>query len=405
MVGRPRTNTQKPVILAFILVALAGSACFAEVETTVKLQLFNTLSMLDEEEAGFIGTGLGGLTFTAVASKNVKAEIAIEVLISATPVFQISRGYLKARLPGFRTTLGKAPISWGQGFAFNAGDVVFRQYTPAEQLSSDILRDMSKMQVSGFIPLGPFSFLEILILPPEIDFIALASDPDYFMPSISETELGARTYLATGPMLIEPGYLYDAETDTHYPYIGLQGHLLADLYATGSVGIETQNPDGDIIYQTFVMSGGGMYLASFDNGGSLTIRLEALLYPAGEWSEQNPEDVTGDNTDSGDEADGGAASVAALQEAGDTDTIYPQYGLLLYPELNWSVTDSIGLFVRSIFCPIDMSALTTVGGNWNIFTGFDLLLYLSIEGGDETDTYAYGNPGWFSATVGAQYIF
>ncbi len=360
-------------LTAALFLFCISTAVFSEVEPTVELQVYNTLSMLDEENLSYTGMGIGTLTLEAQTAKNVKAELSLEGILSATPMLSIPRGYIKTRFPWFRMTFGKAPISWGTGFAFNAGDVLFRQFIPEEPLASETLRDPAAMQTTIFIPFGPFSFGELAVFPPEIDFQSLVSDPKYEYPLISETQIGSRLYFQAGPMTIEPGYLYDAGIDTHFPYLSLQGHLLADWHLSGSLGIETGDPSGEKIYQAFYLSCGGSYILSFQNGGSLTFRLESLLYPAGAWKE--------------------------------TEDVHPGYGLLFYPEMNWSISDTVSLFVRFLISPIDTSALTTLGGNWNIFTGFDLLGFINIEGGDDSDTYAYGNPGWFSVTLGTRYIF
>lgn len=377
-----RTKTLIYAVSASVLFILTCFPLFSEVQTTAEVRVYNTIAMIDKEDVGYSAAGIGTLTFEAGNAENVKAEVAVEGILSETPMLSLPRGYVKARFPWFRVTAGKAPISWGVGFALNAGDVIFRQFDPAVQLSAENLRDMSALLTSMFIPVGYFSFAEICVLPPSLNVSALATDPDYSYPLISETQIGGRFYLEAGPAVIEPGYLYDAGIDTHFPYISIQGHLGADLHLSGSLGIETRDPEGERIYKAFILSGGGTYVASLPGSGSLTFRLESLVYPAGKWKE--------------DDSTSAARPVSAP---------YPEYGILLYPEINWSITESVSAFVRSLFCPVDMSAVTSCGGSWNIFNGFDLLGFISIEGGDETDTYAYGRPGWFAFTLGMQYIY
>ncbi len=385
-----KTRAAAPVMLIGLFALTSVLPLFPEVRTTVELEVYNTFSMLDKEEAGFSAAGIGTLSFTA-AAENVKGELALEGIISNTPMFTLSRGFIKTRFPWFRLTLGKAPVSWGNGFAFNAGDVIFRRFSPSGQLSDEVLRDMNIMLTSVYIPFGPFSFAEILILPPEIDIAALVSDPGYTAPPASDTRIGSRAYIEAGPVLIEPGYLYDGSLDTHFPYVSMQGNLFVDWYIAASLGIETQRPDGGRIYETFILSPGVSWIASAGSGGSLTLRTETLIYPAGKWAEE-------EDTDS-------AAAAAQAVETSERLVPYPEYGILLYPEIYWGITEAAAVFIRSIFSPIDMSALTSFGGSWNIFTGFDILGFISIEGGDETDTYAYGRPGWFACTLGGKYIF
>jgi hypothetical protein len=382
-----------PVILFILFVSAAGFPLFPEVRTTVELEVYNTLSMTNKEEIAFSAAGVGTLSFTA-AAENVKGELELKGIISETPLVSLSRGFIKTRFPWFRLTLGKAAVSWGNGFAFNAGDVIFRRFTPSGQLSDEVLRDMSIMLTSVYIPFGPFSFAEILVLPPELDIAALVSDPAYTAPPASDTRLGGRTYLETGPVLIEPGYLYDGALDTHFLYLSMKGYLFLDWHVSSSLGIETRQPEGERIYKTFLLSPGVSWTASFAGGGSLTLRTESLIYPAGAWKEDNS-------------GPAGAEETAGANFASQDRLLapYPEYGILLYPEISWGITESAAVFVRSVFSPIDMSALTSIGGSWNIFTGFDLLGFISIEGGGETDTYAYGRPGWFSVTAGGKYIF
>jgi hypothetical protein len=83
------------------------------------------------------------LDLKSVGNKNVKGYFQLESLITENYIFlDIPRAYIKVRFPSFRVTLGKTRVSWGDGFVFNAGDVVFGSMgVISGDLSAETLRD------------------------------------------------------------------------------------------------------------------------------------------------------------------------------------------------------------------------------------------------------------------------
>ena len=97
-------------------------------------------------------------------------------------------------------------------------------------------------------------------------------------------------------------------------------------------------------------------------------RLESVLRPYGQWTEQDSRDAT--------------------------------YGLYLYPEFSYAPRDSMTLYLRSIVSPVDLSALTFAGYRWNIYQGFTMHFFAAAMAGEENDTFGWNRPG--DAGIGAE---
>ncbi len=347
----------------------------ADISTSVKLTLLNTLSRAQQGDWGFYGLGTGRVTFKADKYKNIRAQLSMDAQVADTVLFDISRAFVKARFPGFRVTVGKARVSWGEGFIYNAGDVIFGAAASSVDMTAEELRDEAAWLTSLYVPLGTYSFFETIVLAPELNLSELIADPDAETPRIADTRAGGRLVARVIGVKTEGGYLYRGGEQTHNPYLSFQGHLFVDWHLSGTVSIPHDPGGSSGIARSVAVSLGLFHMYKFPDDSTLSFRLEGLIKPAAPWSE--------DNSGPGDEG----------------------YALMLYPEIVWAVSDSLVFIFRNIVSPVDLSALITTGVNWNIYEGLNILGLAAIQAGEESDTYGWNKPGCIAVSAGFQFIY
>lgn len=401
-----------PVLL---LILAAAPFISAENSFTVNMELYNTVLRSRETDwtdplnpvvgdsywaYGFAGKA--ALSFEPKRNRNVKADLALDFNfpdLSGIPVITLQKAYVKARFPSFRLTAGKTRLGWGDGFVFNSGDVVFGSISPDVSLVGSEIRTDTAWLTSFNVPLGRFSFVEALIKAP--DMIYSGTTP-VGLGKAEDLGAGGRIYTKLGGIKLEAGYFFDG-TDIvdydlshtvavesydidcfHRPYFSIQGNLGADFYLSSSVALPGNY--GDILAETaqytWNISFGLFHLIEVGYDNSLTLRLESVFLPFRDWKED--EGVSG------------------------------SYAVLLYPEIAFAYGQSMNFSVRSIFSPIDLSAMITGGFSWNIFEGFNLLAYANFLAGDGNDTFSWSKDIWVpgvdsvdgvSFLAGVQYIY
>lgn len=373
----------KRVALLFFLLCCVCFPALAEISSSVKLTLMNTLATTDDETVSLTGLGTGRLTFKSAGSRKVKGQLSLDAAIgeadSGGALLDVSRAFVKVRFPGFRITLGKDTVAWGEGVFYNAGDVIFGAVPQSEDLSAEVFRDDAVWLTSAYVPLGAFSFVEPILLAPELNLSTLASDPSASPPSLGDAASGGRVVTKLAGIKTEAGYLYRGKERTHNPYFSLQGHLLVDWHLSGSVSVPHYPGDASGASCEPAISFGLFHLQRLSNAGSdsISFRLDGLLRPLGDWEAQDSSRTNAD----------------------------PEYALMLYPEIAWAPDQSLTLLCRSVVSPIDLSALVTAGVNWNVYEGLKLLGYLSLQAGEKTDLYSLRKDGGLGLTAGVQYIF
>jgi len=365
----------KKLLLTGILTIITALPLNAEMSTSVKLTLLNTLARMDGDYWSLSGMGTGRLTFKAVKNKNVKAQLSLDAQIGDTALFDISRAFIKVRFPGFRITLGRARVSWGEGFFYNAGDVIFGASASSADMTAEELRDEAAWLTSVYVPLGTYSFLETILLAPELNLSELTDDPDARPPSITDTQAGGRFVTRIYGIKTEGGYLYSGIDTAHNPYLSFQGHLLVDWHLSASVSIPAESPGISYLRESLNISWGLFHIQKFLHDSSLFFRLEGLFIPFASWSEK------------------------------DSSSKNAEYALMLYPEISWSVNDSLIFILRNIVSPIDLSALITAGVNWNIYEGLKILGFITAQAGETTDIYGWNKPESFGVTAGFQFTY
>lgn len=358
-----------------VLVSLlwVASLLFSAAEPVVELQLNHIGSLTDSGTA--ISTTYGMQSSASVSLKspntgNVRGDVAFTLNYpEATNLLTIDRAYLRARFPQFRLTMGKTRTGWGDGVLFNAADLLFGSTgTVGVDLSAAELRVDTRWLTGVNIPFGPFTFVEALVIAPE------SLEP-------IDTEVGARLYTTIGSTKLEFGGAYredtSGDTDTgkvFTPYAALQGHFGVDWYAASSVNIAYPAVQiSDELRDSWIMSVGAYHMITVGYQGMLTARLEALVYPFGSWQESD-------------------------------DPV--SYGLYLYPEVIFTPDDTWSFLLRSIICPIDVSAQITTGATWQVMQGFTLHGYATMHAGEAGDTFAWQSSiSSVSLMLGASWIY
>lgn len=361
----------KKKLSIFILVVLITlSSLIAAENPTVTMNLLPTLTYkahTDSWEAFFNGD-----LSVALSSKregNTRGEVVLKAnsLIPITKLEDILyKAYFRARFPSFRLTAGKTRLSWGDGMLFNAGDVLYGSNDTSVSLTQTELRNTTDWLASVNYPLGFFSFAEVVFMPPKTN-------------KPSDTLFGTRFYTVIKEIKVEGGYatMQKSGGRLHKPYLSLQGNLGFDWYLSSSLAIPE---DGDIAKESsesWIISGGFFHLVALPVDMSLTLRLEFLTRPFGKWQTGPVKDETA--------------------------------ALLLYPELVFAYSPSLSFILRSIISPLDLSAMSIVGVNWNVFEAFNLAGSISLATGDDEDLFAWSSSktdsSSFSATIGSSWIF
>lgn len=345
------------VVSLFCRVPIAG----ADVRVRAGLEIYETALRAGPEEWQLATSGLGTVTFEGVGSRNVRGEIALTVPADPVPALAVERAFIRFRLPWFRMTLGGAPLSWGEGILINAGDLPNPAYDPTADILSGDFRADPVWQVQLYVPMGPFSFVEVVALPP------LADPATGTFPAFAEVRSGARAYVDADLVALQLGYLY--EDPFHRFYTSLQGSLGVDLYLVLAHEIEAGIADPfEQVLDSITLSAGGF--TSFDLGRDmvLAVRLEGEIVP------QELEDGLP-----------GAASLAST--------------------IDWTLGPTVNLGLQALLAPVDPSTLLAASVSWNVDQGLTLLSLVQANVGGSTAIFATDAYAGVTFTVGARYFY
>ena len=381
---------KKAAVLLFVLfTGLNGIS--ADVITTVTLTQLAGLYQGAEKEPVLSGLSRGDVSFKSTGNKNVKSELSLKASVGETALFEVDKAYIKTRFPAFRTTIGKTRLAWGDGFFFNTGDVIFGSVNPLADLTEDEVRTESSWLGSVFVPTGRFSFIEGVILPPQID-LALeywkqtkeqeAGTPENYVPpspEIGETGAGVRIQGKLREVKTEAGYFYKGQTMEHQPYVSAQGNIYVDWYASAATALSEGPEEDNGFYENLKISWGLYHIAKPSRDVTLNLRLEGLVLPDGRWKEG--------------------------EDYYSPQTIGQYYGVYLYPEISAGLPGHKSFFIRGVYSPVDTSGLGTVGASWNIYQGFSVLAYATSQFGEDTDQFCFTRYGGYSIAIGAEFIY
>jgi len=113
------------LLLLVMLILFLSSSVYAKIVTTVKITALAGVTKLGDD-VGISGIVQSSLIVKSLGNKNVRGYLELSSLVTDTVSLDIPRAYIKVRFPRFRITDGKNRVSWGEGFLFNAGDVIFK---------------------------------------------------------------------------------------------------------------------------------------------------------------------------------------------------------------------------------------------------------------------------------------
>ena len=386
--------------IAFLASVFVFPPMTAQAETVVstELTLLANAERKESGDTGFYNLSNGKFSLSSKGLNEVKGQLTVDVKVTDTVLIDIQKAWLKAQLANVRLTMGKTRLSWGEGYMYNAGDVIFGG--KGADLSAEELRDNNAWLASVYLPVGDYSFIEALALPPDLPILAFQqyaqakasagenpllqaefkkkSAPEITGPE--KTSAGGRVYTKLGGLKIETGYLWDGMEKLHKPYVSLQGHLLADLHASSSIDLDSGTPFSADTKKSWRISSGALYQLPLSSSGessssgTLDFRFEAMVSPYGEWyTETLP-----------------IAQFNPLSGEGKTSP----YALSLFPQISWK-SDTVFAYVRSVISPIDASAISSIGLHWAPLQGFKILSGFSVKSGNEGDVYTFnGAQGW-----------
>jgi len=388
---------------AFLVLSLvAAPPARGEVQSSVTLTGYGAVVRVGDS-AALLPLMKGSLDLRSVGSENVRGLLQLDAWVGESIALSLPRAYVKVRLPWFRLTAGKTRVSWGDGFLFNAGDVVFGSMSLlAGGLNESVLRDETTWLAGLYVPLGPFSYLEGVLVP--YDPLSASGDPlglaggaglvtalTQLLDPVTPEELagGVRGVFRLGGVKVETGYFGSGRAGEHRPYLSLQGHLGVDWNLSGALAIPTTDPQWGRWDEWLDLSAGVLSLHRLPGGQVLSLRLEAAVRPGMRWREAE-----------------GAEAVAindrVARAAGATP---PEYGLYLFPEVAFSPTDTLSVQARALISPVDGSALSMAGASWNVYQGLSLFTYLSVMAGDEDDLYAWEQDMGLAWVAGLEFVY
>ncbi len=371
---------RKGILLAAVVLLLYASGAPAELRTMGQITIL-TAAMRMTDLFQLTNSGEARITFQAEESREVKGLVELDAVVTPgtvpEAVFDVPRAYLKIRFPSFRLTAGKTRLSWGSGFIFDAGDVIFGGMSAILDLTQVDPRDRTAWLASAYVPLGDFSFLEGAVLPhmplpPGVP--ATAGSP--FVPFESLVG-GARAVLGLSGFSAEAGYLYDGDDSLHKPFVSVQGSLFFDLYAAAGISIPQAASSWDDVKDSLTISFGASRIFGLEAGENLSFRAEAGFIPYGQWK------------DSGSGLPPGS----------------PGYGALVFLESVYSPSDAFAVQARGILSPVDASGVALLTVSWNIYQGLRISATGSLMFGHEADLFGWGRDGDVALLAGLEYRF
>ncbi len=367
--------------LVIIVTSLIIFPISAEVKVGVNTEFYNTVTSLTgvDEAWTYTLTGQVGLKFQNKGSRAIRGELSLEFIeIAPTLLPSLKKLYIRPSFGDVLVSVGKTRSTWGAGFAFNAGDIIFGSDSVTFDIAAADPRTETAWLTNVEIPLGDFSFLELIILPGQMDF----SDPDNpIFPTLDKTSAGVRVSFEVGVFNIQTGYLYRGDLIAglgsvgHRAFISFEGISPVDWHLSTSTATDKDNCNQEILENSWMITGGASYDHFIGEYEDIMLgwRIEFFIKPFGEWEE--------------------------------SDTPGADYGLYLFPSISLAPRGNLVFSLSSIFSPLDLSAHTTFGVSWNIFEELTLLGYASVQAGEVGDVFNLDNSGGISITLGIRYVY
>lgn len=359
-------------------VLLLFSLGFLQAEVDMDMSLSGLLTLTKNEDIlNSSGLAKGQLTLKSKGGSNVKSQITLDIIsMRNMGTLSIAKAWVKFRYPLFRATLGKNRITWGEGAAFNAGDVIFDDYISPDgsgevlDMTADELKSLNRTLALVTFPMGRFTYAEAIYLPydffstAELGGIMMGTPPEE--KKVQENSFGGRFVTKAAGMKWEGGYIYNGMAEVHKPYVSTNGTLGLDYHLSASARIPYHQADFESWKESVKLSWGGFYLFELEEDRTLTLRLEAMVKPWAVW-------------------EGAVTSSDA--------------GLMFYPEIAFVPNEELSFFFRSLVSPLDLSASSTLGLNWKTYQGFSIGSFLTVNAGEEGDIYSFKDAHSFTVAV------
>lgn len=175
MVNRRRTAASTAPTASTAFVCALALACmqtplFADISPSARIEAQTTLPSLSGDGiADFVG--IARISLDSSKNDAVKGKVAFAITEGAASAITLEQAWLRTRFPWFtensslRLTAGKAPVSWGRGFLFNAADPVFGAVPAIDAFGSGEYRTATDWLAGAYVPFGDFSFAELLLMP------------------------------------------------------------------------------------------------------------------------------------------------------------------------------------------------------------------------------------------------
>ncbi|MBN2735604.1 MAG: hypothetical protein JXR70_01395 [Spirochaetales bacterium] len=375
------------LFIFFLLVP--GCFLFGDSWNTITLDLSNTFTRDAKDNYYLLPGGKASMSFEMDSDRNIKGGIELSLDAGLSFPLVLDRLFIKARFDDLRLTMGKTRLPWGRGFFFNAGDIIWDSTSLVTDLAAQEFRTDASFLFSPYFSLGRFTFLEAVVLTPDIDPVDMAAaqlagmPPE--LPLSHELRAGLHGQTKFFGADIEAAYLFEGahvidEAD-HKAMVSLFLSPYMDLYASVSSRLPQSLGDsesyGEVFYDNLQFSFGTFYSHSFESGASLSGRLETLLFPSKEFK---------------------ALSIDE-RAAGDT------YALYLYPEISFAPEPIMQFFLRAILSPVDLSTIIMLGGNFETYQNLVFYIASSLMLGEEEDLFCFENNGGFSIKTGISYVY
>ncbi len=353
-------------ITLIFLIASIGIPLFSDVNISASLSGLVTANRVGDSDITASSLAKGYLSLNSSGLNDVKSQLTLDFTsMKNLGILSISKAWIKFRFPLFRVTLGKNRITWGEGAAFNAGDVIFDDYSApgageeGVDLTAEELRSMNRTLAQLIVPFGRFTYGELIFLPYDFPLYIEAPVPYYELDSskplgyslttipdyktaldLTQQSYGGRFVTKAGGIKLESGYIYNGYTKMHKPYISFDGTLGVDYHLSTSASIENEKYEFENWKESLKISAGVFYLFNLEEDRSLTLRVEALVKPFTE-SEKSR--------------------------------------IFLYPEISLVPNDEIALFLRGIINPLDLDINSTLGMNWKTYQGFSIGTFFNLK--------------------------
>lgn len=381
-------SAKQRMLYCFIILIGLGVANPVQTQQTVKITL-DTGAVLYAglENVNWLSFANSELDFQSPVYDAIRGRVTLQgTLVSingaVTTLFDITRLFVRAQLPLFegfspRITIGKNTITWGMGAFFNAGNLFFGEAGSSGMLTtvSALSRNETDWLAVLYMPVGVFSFIECVLHVPLSEYTIVASPQGNLMLPIAQSAgtqsmYGVRWYADFEALALEAAWNYKETDNTHKVAISAASALgSVELYSSLNCVIPYEQP---------CVSGGILILNFIPGIDATSVRFECLVQPEKPWSQ----------TELSEE----------MRQSG-----YP-YGLHILADIAFGF-DTISFTTRTLYSPIDSSALFVLTVLWKPYHGLWYYVSSTFNAGGQGTLYESWTQSSWSVIGGLRMIF